>query len=349
MAVRHGAFAFVSFFAVAHAQASVINFNPYYVNDTSLSAPAGVSKLVYASQTGQLISMTSSNISVTGTTGQSLVDEPAFAQFTDMSLSPSGNYLYAADFGSESIGYGTPIGQSYVHQLDLSNGQWNAELSPIAYQIQTTGDKTFVLATSDQWITLTSNTWTNALGTSTQSSMSWSLYAGRIVYDPTSQRLIHGSEGISSDELTAHRVVDGKFLRQESSGTYGTAQGHGGSLVLSSDGNSLYYGNLQVDALDVAHNTLVLPETIYAANAKHAFGNGSYYDAKTGILLGKLGFNTTVYAVDKQGDGFWAYDGGAGLFRHFTTVPEPSSYALMGLGLVGIGLARRQQLNAKKG
>lgn len=343
MAFVRRATALVFLICIGQAQASVINLNPYYANDNSISAPSGVSQLISASNGSSLIAMTSNNISVTNVAGGSVLDEAAFKRFTSMSLSPSGNYLYAADFGGEVIGYGSPSSQSYVHQYNLTTGQWNAELSPIAYQIQATGDSNFILSTSDQWVTLSTNTWTNALGTSQQGSVSWSVYEGNIVYDANTQRLIHGNEGLSSQELTAFHLVNGQLVRQETSGTYGTAQGHGGTLALSNDGSSIYYGNLKVDALDVSHNLMVFPEQIYAANAKYAFGNGSYYDAKTGVLLGKLGFNSTVYALDGNGDSFWAYDGTAGLFRHFvSSVPETSTYAMMGLGLIAMGLVRRK-------
>ena len=121
-------------------------------------------------------------------------------------------------------------------------------------------------------------------------------------------RLLHGNSGSSSQEIQAFRLVDDEFVRQEGSGVYGSASGHGGSVVLASDGSAFYYGRLQVDSLDVAHNTRVFPEVIYAANGLFAFGSGNYYDARTGIRLGSLPFSATVYAMNSNGNDFWAYD-----------------------------------------
>ena len=112
-------------------------------------------------------------------------------------------------------------------------------------------------------------------------------------------------------------------MRQEGSGTYGTAQGFGGTVALATDGSAFYYGRLQVDALDVTHNLHVFPELIFAATGRIAFGNGTTYDAHTGSLLGSLPFATTVYALNPTGDDFWAYDPATTTVHHF--VPDAAA------------------------
>ena len=50
------------------------------------------------------------------TKSQISIQDPNYA-FTDFSLSPSGRYLYAADYGGTNIGYGTPLNPSYVEPV----------------------------------------------------------------------------------------------------------------------------------------------------------------------------------------------------------------------------------------
>lgn len=113
------------------------------------------------------------------------------------------------------------------------------------------------------------------------------------------------------------------FVIQEGSGTYGSAQGYGGTAVLSTDGSSFYYGALQVDALNVAFNKHIFPELIYAANANFAFGNGKYYDSTSGNLLGSLGVTTTIYALDKTSNDIWVFDASTQQLQHYTDFGSP--------------------------
>jgi hypothetical protein len=93
--------------------------------------------------------------------------------------------------------------------------------------------------------------------------------------------------------------------------------------VLAVDGSAFYYGDLQVDPLDVSHNRRVFPERIRQANGRAAFGSGKYYDPATGDLLGSLGFATSVYAPNRSGDDFWAYDPTSETLRHFFASDGP--------------------------
>lgn len=342
----------IAFAMTSLAHASTINLNPAYANDQTIAAPTRAAQLIYAPNSNTLVERNSGSVvqSINIGTGQTT---RVFANrlYTDISLSPSGNYVYASDYGGEVIGYGTPASPSYVTRLDLAAGTSSTAASPIAGNIEATSDNSFVLKTSDQWITMTYDNWTSGntiqqVNPATNYAFSGyyaGVYYGNIVYDPTSGRIIHGSSGSSSSELQAFKFVGTDFVKQEGSGIYGSANAYGGTVVMSSDFSSVYYGALQVDALDVTHNQLVFPELIYAANGQYAFGNGDYYDAKTGILIGKLGFSTTVYAMNPNGNDFWAYDDGTSTFKHFTpTIPEASSWSMMALGLVGLTAMRRR-------
>ena len=77
------------------------------------------------------------------------------------------------------------------------------------------------------------------------------------------------------------------------------------------------YGTLSVDAPDVTHTLGVFPEPIYAATGAFAFGRGKSYDVLTRELVGELGFDTTVYALNPEGSDFWAFDSSSNQLKHF--------------------------------
>lgn len=261
-------------------------------------------------------------------------------------MSPSGRYVYAADYGGENIGYGTPRNPSYVHRYDTQTNAWQTQTAYIAGGIAVVNDNQFVLKSNDQWVTLSNDAWGSGSAVTTLGTGYASLYRGDIVYDRTTGRLIHGNSGLSSQELQALKIVGNNFVMQEGSGTYGSAQGYGGTLVLANDSSALYYGRLQVDPLDVSHNLKVFGENIYAATGDLAFGNGTYYDAHTGQLLGSLGFHSTVYGLEQTGNNFWAFDSDSNTLRYFSTapVPVPAAAWLFGSGLIGLAnIARKKR------
>ena len=289
-----------------------------YQDFDSFTAPTGAAMLVYSPANNALVFKNSAS-------AVALVDIPsrapalrfANAQFTDIALSPSGRFLFAADYGGENIGYGTPLTPSYVHRLDLVTRSWQQRDAVIAGRVEAVSDTRLILQSLDQWVTISHNEWGTGAALVHLNSMSWAVYSGDFRYDSRTGRLLHGNTGSSSQEIAAFRLAGNQFFGQESSGTYGSAQGHGGTMVLSTDGSRFYYGNLQVDALDVAHNIRVFPELIYAANGRFAFGNGKYYDAGTGALAGTLPFAATVYAMNPFADDFWAYDPATNTVHHF--------------------------------
>ncbi len=304
-----------------------------YVEIDSIGAPGSASQMLYSSTHEKLVLRNGGSAIVL----LDLADGSAqtffsHTLFTDMSLSPSGRYVFVADYGHENIGYGTPQTPSYVGRLDLATGAWQTKSAgqAVAYRVEAVDDEHFILTSIDQWISFTYDRWGNGAAitvlspTSSFSAGYWAgVYYGDIEYDRRSGRLLHGGSGSSSQEISAFRVSGNTFVHQEDSGTYGSANGQGGTSVLAVDGSALYYGALQVDPLDVRQNRRIYPELIYAANGRAALGNGKYYDAANGDLRGSLGFVTTVYALNQSGNDFWAFDSTSDTLRHFFASDEP--------------------------
>ncbi len=266
-------------------------------------------------------------------------------RFTDMDISPDGRYLFAADYGGENIGYGTPLNQSYLHRYDLMAGTWivNSTQNSAGSVAAVSGNEV-ILKSQDQWTRLSYEAMGSGSSTTVLNNGFFaSIYGGDIEYDAVHHRLLHGNSGLSSQEISAFKVNGSVFFPQESTGMYGSAQGFGGSMVLANDASSLYYGRLQVDALDVTYNRNVFPEIILGATSTTAFGSTHYYDAETGNVLGAYGFTTSVIGVDRFGNDIWAVDAAGHRLVHLAPISEPSEYALMlaGLGLLVFSVRRR--------
>lgn len=298
-----------------------------FVDVKDIPSPGNATELIYSPGYGRLVlKNAASAASVVNLGDETATTHLANYQFTDMSLSPGGRYAFVADYGGENIGYGTPANPSYVHRVDLADGSWAVKEAYIAGNIQAVSDDTFVLKSLNQWVTFTYNSWAGSgsavVQLNTSSGGPWagyfsSVYSGNFRYDPKTGRLLHGNSGLSSQEIQAFKIKSNDFIKQEGTGTYGSASGFGSSVTLATDGSAFYYGTLCVDALDVAHTLHVFPETIYAATGSVAFGKNAYYDAHSGAPLGTLGFTATVYALNANGSDFWAYDASANLLRHF--------------------------------
>jgi hypothetical protein len=289
-----------------------------FVDVEDLPAPGAAAQLIYApSKQALVLRNAASAINVIDLRSGENLGHLANERFTDISLSPDGRYVFAADYGGENIGYGTPLRQSYVHRLDLEDGSWVVKKSGIAGNIEAVDANRFVLKSSDQWVTFTLNSWGQGIAT-TQLSASFSfVYYGDFELDWRTGRLIHGNSGSSSQEIQAVKIVGDQFVAQEGTGTYGSASGFGGTAVLATDGSAFYYGTLRVDAQDVSHTLGVFPELVFAATGSLAFGNGSFYDVQSRDQLGELGFATSVYGLNPHGADFWTFDAGSNKLRHF--------------------------------
>jgi hypothetical protein len=305
---------------------SAVAFSASLYNDvSSFVVPTAANALLYSPAANALVLRNSASEAVAIDLGtQEVAPRLAVTRFTDIALSPSGRYAFAADYGGENIGYGTPSSPSYVHRIDLTTKVWDMRSAYIAGNVQAVSDTEVILKSIDQWVTFTYNEWTSDSALVQLTIYYPSAYYGDFRFDTRYLRLLHGNSGSSSQEIAAWRIVGSNFVPQEASGIYGSAQGYGGTVALATDGSAFYYGRLQVDALDITHNLNVFPEAIYAANGDVAFGEDHYYDAHSGALLGTLPFPTTVYAMNAAGGDFWAYDPATTTVHHF--MPTGSAY-----------------------
>lgn len=294
-------------------------------------------KMAYSSIYDLLFTMTSQTIYVyDGSNGTLVGQQSATYQFTDISITPDGRYLFAADFGGQRTGYGDPVNPHYVHRYDLSENRWEIGNAPkIAYRLEAVSDEQVLLLEQDQWVDLTLNKFAPIM---TELHRVSSDYYGDIEYDPISKRIYHGNSGSSSREIHAF-VLEGATIKAAgSTGTYGSANSGGGTSVLSSDGKTFYYGSLQVEALDITNNLNKFSESIYAASAAIAFGSSQYYDSKTAAILGNFGFSSSKYALDRGGQHIWAYNSSSKTVYHYTIDNGQPQRTLQSLEISGPGV-----------
>jgi hypothetical protein len=240
--------------------------------------------------------------------------------FTDFDVSPSGRYLYVADYGGTNIGYGTPLRPSFVHRYDAATRTWETrQVSGVAYQVEGVDDDRFLLKSIDQWTSISLNSFGGSNATSATSLATiGGDYGGDFEYDATSQRIYLGNSGSSSREIHVYQIVGNGLVGRESTSTYGSASQGGGSSVLSSNGQYFFYGGLQVDAFDVRTNVRTLPEIIRSANGQIAFGTNAFYSTATGQLLGHLPSPNAIYAMSDDGGTVWTFDSQADTYRRYS-------------------------------
>lgn len=310
----------------------------------SFLAPGNVAQMQYSPEAGLLFLRNSGSVIRAVDTSTHLQRSMGLATnvFTDMALTPDGQYLYATDYGGQDGGSGLPWSDSYIHRFSLASGQWETKVAPIpSYRIETVDANRFLLLTGASWVSLSLNNWGTTISELFRGSSGGSaISGGDIAYDVANSRIIHGNSSSSSHEIHAYQLVDNSIIAQEATGVYGSAQDGGGTYVLSSDSENFYYGRLQVDALDVRNNRIMFPVMIYAASADTAFGQNGYYDALTGVRLGDLGFATTVYCRDATGTSLWAFDPVSDMLHHYAIVPEP---AILGTIMLGLSLLLRRR------
>ena len=89
----------------------------------SFTTTGNISSAIYSSQYNLLFLRDSTTdirvLNATSGAQMSLRNPSATGAFTDFTLSPSGRYLYVADYGGTNIGYDTPRYPSYVNRYDL--------------------------------------------------------------------------------------------------------------------------------------------------------------------------------------------------------------------------------------
>ena len=256
----------------------------------------------------------------------------AFAMFPDIAISPSGRYVFAADWGGDNFGGNYPGGPvpnpNYIHRLDLATGIWETpETSYEGGHVQAVADDQIIVSIYSQFAQLVNERWTSGTDTLPLNAPTNTFdapayvtdaYGGEFRYAPASGRLLIGSQGLSSNDIEAYRLSGDNFVTQESTGVYGSAQAYGGTEVLATDGSGFYYGRLEVDPLDVTHQLRIFPEQIYAASGDLAFGSQNYYDARSGQAVGSiLADYAQVYALNAAGTDLWVYDPLQSMLRRF--------------------------------
>ncbi len=139
----------------------------------------------------------------------------------------------------------------------------------------------------------------------------------------------------------------------------GNAQVGDLDVKFNADGSAAIYGKIVGAALDgtaVNFNGLLFNVTAANISGATAFPGtaGTYTTTLNSLAITTDGFNAlaTVFGLDPTGLGYTSLQSAASNFGVLTStitatavaaVPEPSTYALMGLGLVGMGLVSRRR------
>lgn len=286
----------------------------------SFASPGSAVKMVY-SEKYQLLFMMNSGSAIRVidlATGKQISTRLSTNGFTDLDLSPSGNYLFAADFGGEEIGYGTAVDPSKVHRYNLKTRSWEGpfDCPGVVYRIEAVDDSRFITLSSDQWtdiqlLKIDSNQVTSL------SSIGGD-YEGDIEYDATTGRLFQGNSGISSAEVHVDRVSGDNLSAAESTPTYGPlGEYRDGRTTLATDGSVLYYGEVQLEGLDVTHIIRRFSEEIIAATGDLAISSTAVFDAATGVVKMHLGISDAIVAVSPTSDAFIAYSPTTGQLYRF--------------------------------
>ena len=133
-----------------------------YVEVQSQPAPPNVTAMAYSPEFGMLAMNTGDTMSFVRLVDELQYGFQPFAQkYTGLSLSPSGRYLYLADYGGESNG--APSGTSWVHRYDLATGYNELKTAWIAAgNVQAVSDTRFILTSLAQPVTFTHNDWGSA-------------------------------------------------------------------------------------------------------------------------------------------------------------------------------------------
>jgi autotransporter-associated beta strand protein len=312
--------AFSSWACLTTILCQVCDASPTLNEIQSLNTSGNVTAALYSSQYNLLFlrDSTADVRVLNATTGAqlSLRTPSATGAFTDFAISPSGQYLYVADYGGTNIGYGTPSNPSYVNRYDLQNGTWTSAQAPgIAYHIAPVDDNRVLLLEVDQWVDLTLNTYTP--GAMSQLSSISPGYSGNIEFGASLNRIYYNETGLSSENVRAFNLSGNTMTSAEI--TSGISYGNY-SAVLSSDGTALYYAQKGLKASDLTKVTSTFSEIISAASPDLAFGTSHYYDPTTGAALGVVPFTPLTWTVGANGRDVWAVQqpsGGGATLHHF--------------------------------
>ncbi|QDT71698.1 beta strand repeat-containing protein [Lacipirellula limnantheis] len=235
--------------------------------------------------------------------------------FTDFAFSPSGQYLYVADYGGTIVGYGTPAHPSFVHRYDLQSGTWtSAQAIGIGYRIAPVDDNRVFLVGQDQTVDISLQSYApDSLMTQLAQS---SGYQGDIEYSASLGRLIYNTSGLSQTDVRAYTLSGNTLTGAESV----NGSPYGSSGVLSTDGLTYYYNQAALNAANLTQNIVTFSQSIGAATPTVAFGTTNYFNAATGASLGSIPFTPQSWTIGANNRDVWAVEqpsGGSTTLHHY--------------------------------
>ena len=295
------------------------------VDDIPLATPA--LKLVYSRQYQTLIVDTGGQVLNIDTSRHTSAAIAPLGTFTDIAISPSGRYVFAADWLSDNIFLDEAYTLNYLHRFNLGTMLWDApETVWEAGSVQAVADDQVIVKSRHAFQLLVNARFTGATATAPintpttffEPAFNSSVYGdSNLLYDSRSGRVLIAESGSSRAIFSERLTGNDFFLQEDTPNDGGSVSKYGGTAVLATDMSGFYYGALEVDPLDVTHQLRIFPEAIYAATGDIAFGAGNYYDARTGQFVGNLGLTAHVYGLDACDTDFWIYDDADGALRHF--------------------------------
>ncbi|MFC4161274.1 hypothetical protein [Chitinimonas lacunae] len=290
----------------------------------TFAAPLNINQMVYAPGAQLMFARQGDKtIVVLDTFTQAQISQKKMEEsVVDLSLSPSGRYLFASEFGGQSV-YGNPIRPSRFHRFDVRNRSWSTKnTAQVAYRVEAVGDDRFLALDQDQWVSLALMQWNgNEPTVKSVSRTGTSLYAGDIGYSHQTGLIAHSSAGMSPPELNVFKLeADGVVSKEKSEFLYYVS----GTPIVSTDGSQVYFSGTQTHINNIRTKLREFPEVIIAATAKYAISRQKLYSAVTGEPVATLSGAVTALAINPNGSDFWVYNEGAATLSRYLL---PSSVA----------------------
>jgi VCBS repeat-containing protein len=281
----------------------------------TVNVSASVSQIQYSPRYEMLFLRESGNRIrvIDARTGLQIGERLPTETFTDMDLSPDGEYLFVPDYGGTNIGYGSPLRPSYVHRFRLATQTWEVKKAPaIAYRLEAVDADRFLMVDQDQSVNITLNSFGGPAQLITQLKRSGG-YQGDLYYDPTFSRTLYSDSGISTVGIRTFTIVGNDFVggtsRSESS-----SQG----IMGSSDGRYFFFGGAQFPATNLQTVVHTYPNSVRAAPGGLVFtSQGAIFGADNGAMLASLPYATSVYDDSRDDLNFWAYQSSNNVLHHY--------------------------------